>query len=185
MARETWTENLNAIEALDVLPTDHVLDVGCGHGRSLTELAKRAPSGRVAGADPSELMVATAVERNRSLVRSRLVDVAIASADRLPFPDATFDKALCVHVLYFWDDLDAGLREIARVMKPGARLALVFRTSANRAAVGAFPADVYRFPTCSDVAAALAAAGFTLEDEAVRGGDEAEPVLITVVKSAD
>ena len=185
MARETWAENLRAIDALKIQTADHVLDVGCGHGRSLTELAKRAPSGRVAGADPSELMVETAVDRNRALVRARIVDVAIASADRLPFADAAFDKVLCVHVLYFWDDLDAGLREIARVMKPGGRLALIFRTSAHQAAVKAFPSDVYRFPELADVVAALAAAGLRLnEDEAIGARDQSKPMLLTVTKAA-
>ena len=34
MARETWAENQRAIDALDIQPTDHILDIGCGHGGS-------------------------------------------------------------------------------------------------------------------------------------------------------
>lgn len=93
MARETWRENLRAIDALDVQPSDHVLDIGCGPGRGLAEIAKRAPHGRVAGADPSELMVDTAVHRNRALVRAHLVDVAQARVDHLPFADARSTKS--------------------------------------------------------------------------------------------
>lgn len=48
----------------------------CGHGRALRELARRAPRGRIAGADPSELMVEIAVQRNRDAVRAKLFDVA-------------------------------------------------------------------------------------------------------------
>ena len=79
MARETFAVNMRAIDALDVQRRDHVLDVGCGHGRSLTELAERAPMGRVTGADPSELMVEIAVERNRELFKARRVDVGLGT----------------------------------------------------------------------------------------------------------
>jgi ubiquinone/menaquinone biosynthesis C-methylase UbiE len=185
MARETWRENLRAIDALNVQPSDHVLDVGCGHGRGLAEIAKRAPRGRVAGADPSELMVETTVQRNRADVRARLVDVAQASVEQLPFADASFDKVLCVHVVYFWADLGAGFHEIARLMKPSARLALVFRTAANEAAVRAFPSDVYRFPRLEDVVAALAAAGLVVgEDTTLSAETMPEPVLLVATKSA-
>ncbi len=185
MARETWRENLRAIDALHVHAGDHVLDIGCGPGRVLAEIARRAPHGRVAGADPSELMVEMAVHRNQAHVRARLVDVAQASADRLPFADATFDKVLCVHVLYFWADLGAGLCEIGRVMKPGARLALVFRTAANETAVRAFPSDVYRFPALEDVVGALATAGLAVDgDTTICVEAMIEPVLLVAAKSA-
>lgn len=185
MARETWSENLRAINALNVAPTDHVLDIGCGPGRGLAELARRAPRGRIAGADPSELMVEAAVQRNRSHVRARLVDVAHAGVDHLPFADAAFDKILCVHVVYFWSDLGAGLLEIARVLKTGGRLALVFRTAANEAAVRAFPKDIYRFPVLEEVIAALTTAGLSVDRNATPAAEAAvEPVLILATKTA-
>lgn len=184
MARETWAENLRAIDALSIEPTDHVLDIGCGPGRGLAELARRAPRGRIAGADPSELMVNTAVQRNRSHVRARLVDVAQAGVDRLPFADAAFDKILCVHVVYFWSDLGAGLHEIARVLKPGGRLALVFRTAANEAAVRAFPSAIYRFPSLEGVVAALDTAGFSVDLAKPDASAPVEPVLLLASRCA-
>lgn len=178
MARETWAANLRAIDALEVGERDHVLDVGCGHGRGLGALAARASKGLTVGADPSPLMAEIAVRRNRRLVKKGRVRVAVSGAEALPFADAAFDKVLCVHVVYFWADLDACLREIARVMKPGGRMALLFRTDADRAAVAAFPADVYRFPALKEMTLALAAAGF-LVDAGVTTGDPAEgPVLL-------
>jgi ubiquinone/menaquinone biosynthesis C-methylase UbiE len=179
MARETLAANLHAIDALDVRSRDHVLDVGCGHGRSLTELAQRASKGRVAGADPSVLMAEIAVERNRELVKARRVEVAIASADALPFAEAAFDKVLCVHVVYFWQSLDDGFREIARVLKPGGRLALVFRTDADEAAVQSFPAEVYRFRSFAEVIAALKENDFTIDKVDERG---TEPMLAVATK---
>jgi ubiquinone/menaquinone biosynthesis C-methylase UbiE len=181
MAHETFAANMRAIRALDIQRGDHVLDVGCGHGRSLMELAARASNGHIAGADPSELMAEIAVERNRELVKARTVDVKIARADALPFADAAFDKVLCVHVIYFWQGLGAGFREIARVLKPGGRLALVFRTSADAAAVQAFPAEVYRFRSFAEVTAALDEDGFTIDKADERG---TEPMLIVATMRA-
>ncbi|MGD9967505.1 MAG: class I SAM-dependent methyltransferase [Hyphomonadaceae bacterium] len=163
MARETWGQNMRAIEALGVTPDDQVLDIGTGPGRSIAELAARAPSGRIVGVDPSELMAEIAVRRNRELVKARRAEIMVASAASLPFADSSFDKALCVHVIYFWNDLDTAFREIARVMKPGGRVALLFRTSADENAVSAFPAEVYNFRALRDVVAPLEAAGFAVE----------------------
>src|SRR5260370_291381 len=105
MARETWSQNLRVMKALEIDQNDLILDVGCGHGRSLTELAARAWSGRVVGAAPSELMVEIAAQRNRPLIEAGHVDVVLATVESLPFPDDSFDKVLCVHVIYFWNDL--------------------------------------------------------------------------------
>lgn len=184
MARETWTENQRAIEALGVEESDRILDVGCGHGRSLAALAARAPKGRVTGVDPSALMVDVAVHRNRNLVKARRVDVAIAGVEALPFPDNSFDKALCVHVLYFWDSLEAGLRDIARVLKPGGRLVLVFRSAADERAVAAFPKDIYRFPAAADVISALKDAGFSVRGSLLDQVPRPGPILVTATRQA-
>ena len=163
MARETLSANLRAIDALNIQPADHVLDIGCGHGRSLAEIASRAPDGRVAGVDPSELMVEIAIKRNSRLVKTRRIDVTVGAIEALPFADGSFDKALCVHVIYFWKNLRVGFQEIARILKPGAQFALVFRSSADAAAVKAFPSDIYHFYNLVEVQAALIDAGFEVQ----------------------
>lgn len=164
MASETRAHNERAIAALDVADGDHVIDVGCGPGRGLAALAARTRCGTVVGADPSELMAEIATGRNRDLVRKKRAKVLIAGADSLPFPDKTFDKALCVHVLYFWKDLRANFKEIGRILKPGGRLALLFRSTLDQAAVSAFPPEVYHFRDLTVVRAALEAEGFAVTE---------------------
>jgi len=184
MARETFADNQRAIEALAIGDNDHVLDVGCGHGRSLAELAKRASRGHVTGVDPSDLMAEIAVNRNRALVKVKKIDIVIATATDLPFAGSAFNKVLCVHVIYFWKDLHAGFREIARVLKPGGRLAVVFRSSRRASAVSAFPPEVYTFPQLEEVEATLAAAGFKVEGAAPALSDEGavRPHLIVATR---
>lgn len=178
MARETWAANRQAIAALRINERDDVLDIGCGHGRGLGALAARASRGQVVGIDPSSLMIEIAAKRNRRLVNANKARVLVAAVEALPFPDGAFDKALCVHVVYFWPDLAVALAEIARVLKPGGRLALLFRTNANTAAVQSFPSDVYRFPSLAEMVAALAAAGFSVDANETAGDENTGPVLL-------
>ena len=179
MARETWSQNLRVMDALCIEPADRILDVGCGHGRSLTELAARAPRGHIVGVDPSELMIEIAEQRNRPLMKAARVDVIHSGVESLPFPDGAFDKAQCVHVLYFWKDVETSPREIARVLKPGGRLGLLFRTNADPKAIASFPPEIYSFPALADVSAALERAGMDIhlaEDSAN------QPALVLATK---
>lgn len=181
MSHETKGDNQRAIGTLAVAPGDHVLDIGCGHGRSLTELAVLATEGKVVGVDPSDVMADMAARHAGELIASGRVQVVTASVEALPFPDASFEKALCVHVVYFWPDLTRALREIARVLKPGGRLALLFRTNVSQS-VDAFPADVYRFPALDEITSALEGAGFDVEvvDAAA---ERTSPVVVTATRA--
>ena len=94
-----------------------VLDVGCGPGALTGELVRRLGAGAVAAVDPSDPFVAAAKARHPG------VEVQRASAERLPFDDGTFDAALAQLVVHFMADPVAGLREMARVTRPGGVVA--------------------------------------------------------------
>ncbi len=94
-----------------------VLDVGCGPGALTAELAGRLGPSAVAAVDPSESFVDAARERNPG------VDVRQATAESLPFPDGTFDRALAQLVVHFMADPVAGLREMRRVIGVGGLVA--------------------------------------------------------------
>jgi SAM-dependent methyltransferase len=95
-------------------PGTSVLDVGCGTARSYApELARRA--GSYVGVDVS----ATAVEAARAAgLDARVVDDASA----LPFPDASFDRVVCIEVLEHLFAPDRAAAEIRRVLRPGGKL---------------------------------------------------------------
>ena len=94
-----------------------VVDVGCGPGVLTGELVRRVGAANVAAVDPSEPFVAAA------RVRQPGVDVRLASAESLPFPDDAFDAGLAQLVVHFMRDPIAGVREMARVTRAGGVVA--------------------------------------------------------------
>ena len=104
----------------DRLPRDggHVLDVATGTG--LVAEALLARGFRVTGLDQSPGMLAAA--RARFAGRVELVE---ASADALPFPDASFDHLTFTYLLRYVDDPGATFNELARVVRPGGTVAMV------------------------------------------------------------
>jgi SAM-dependent methyltransferase len=94
-----------------------VLDVGCGPGALTTELVARLGPAAVTAVDPSEPFVAAARERHPG------VEVQQAAAEDLPFEDDAFDAALAQLVVHFMADPVTGLREMARVTRPGGMVA--------------------------------------------------------------
>ena len=104
---------------------DTILDVGCGGGRTLTKLAAAASQGMVYGIDYATESVDEARRTNRELIERHRVDVQQASVSTLPFAEGTFDLVTAVETHFWWQDANAGMREICRVLKPGGRLAIV------------------------------------------------------------
>jgi ubiquinone/menaquinone biosynthesis C-methylase UbiE len=144
MAHETSDLNERAVRLLDPSPFDRVLEVGFGHGRTIERLAGVVSNGRVCGIDVSESILNMSVRRNRRAVAEGRVELRQGDCASIPFHAASFDGALCVHTLYFWSDPAACLREIRRVLRPGARLVLGFLRD-DSAPRNSFPMEVYRF----------------------------------------
>jgi SAM-dependent methyltransferase len=98
-------------------PGQRALDVGCGPGALTARLVNLLGARSVSAVDPSAAFVEAA--------RSRLpgADIRRASAEQLPFDDDTFDAALAQLVVHFMADPVAGLREMARVTRPGGVVA--------------------------------------------------------------
>jgi demethylmenaquinone methyltransferase/2-methoxy-6-polyprenyl-1,4-benzoquinol methylase len=159
-----------------VRPGDRVLDACCGTG-DLALAAHRA-GGRVTGLDFSRRML----ERARR--KSAAVEWVVGDLLALPFADESFDAATVGFGIRNVEDLEAGLRELARVLRPGGRLGcleitrprgllrpffrvwfdglvpLAGRVLPGGAAYTYLPASVRRFPGPTDLGAAMERAGF-------------------------
>jgi len=106
------------LNALQVRPTDRVIELGCGVGDYTKEIAQRTES-------------VTGVDLNVDGARKRYPDVQFLAADSnkpLPFSDASADVVLSINTIEHLRDPDQFLREVARILKPQGRVAL---TTAN------------------------------------------------------
>ncbi|MEW9515860.1 class I SAM-dependent methyltransferase [Streptomyces tubercidicus] len=100
---------------------DRVLDAGCGTGRALPALRVAVgPRGTVLGADLTPEMLEAAVRAGRD----RDAVLLLADVSRLPLPDAVLDAVFAAGLLSHLPDSAGGLTELARVVRPGGRLAL-------------------------------------------------------------
>ena len=104
------------LDALELEPGDHLLEVGCGGGLLLRDaMGRRA---RATGIDHSPDMVELAQQRAPG------AEVVLAQAESLPFPDHTFAAVAMSIVFFFLPDPVSVLRECRRVLQPGGRIAI-------------------------------------------------------------
>ncbi|HRH94094.1 MAG TPA: class I SAM-dependent methyltransferase [Candidatus Peribacteria bacterium] len=159
MAEMNQEANTWALSLLDVEDTDAVLEIGFGPGTALAEISKHT-TGQVAGIELSPAMLAMAQERNAEAIRMGKMTLTQGDAAQLPYDDDTFDKALCVNVIYFWENPLRCLQEIHRVLKDDGFLVLSFLGEENWLP-GLKESGLFRAFTAEDAEALLQEAGFT------------------------
>ena len=109
--------NSKVLEALQLEPGCHVLEIGFGNGRAAANIAAQCTGVNYAGVDISPTMLEEAERFNAALIASGRAKFYLASADRMPFPDASFDRVFSIGVIHFWADPTALLVEIHRVSR--------------------------------------------------------------------
>jgi ubiquinone/menaquinone biosynthesis C-methylase UbiE len=166
----------------DIRPGDRVLDVACGTGVVARLAARQAgPTGRVAGVDPNPGMLEVAANIATS---GAPLSWQQGSAEELPYPDGGFDVVCCQLGLQFFTDRAAGLRQMARVLASGGRLALmVWRRIEYSPGFAALAEALDRHVGAA--AGALMRAPFALGDETqLRGLVEAAGFVQTRIQQA-
>lgn len=113
-----------AIEALQPVQGERLLEVGFGPGEGIASLVRQVPGARLCGIDGSPAMVRLAGRRNRAAVAQGCVTLLEGDFRCLPWASESFDGVLAVNVAYFFDAEGRMIREIARTLRPGGRLVL-------------------------------------------------------------
>jgi len=173
-----------AADRAELAPGDAALDVCCGTGDLAFELARRVgPDGRVVGSDFSERMIDLAREKPVPEAAAKPI-FEWADALDLPYDDGGFDAVTVGFGVRNLSDLDRGIAEMARVLKPGGRLVileitqptrpplstffsvwfdrivpLIGRFAGDSAAYSYLPESVKRFPPPAGLAAIMDGAG--------------------------
>lgn len=155
--RETATVNDAAVELLAPAPGESILEIGFGPGRTVGLVADRSAS--VTGVDVSDEMLRLATRRNAKLIDAQRVALTVNDGTRLPVEDDSVDAVLSVHNLYFWPEPETTINEVARVLRPGGRVLLVFR-GAEHPLPGRLDRSVYRAVTTQAAIGWLKSAGF-------------------------
>jgi len=123
----TREERRIALNMLKLSGNDRVLDVACGPGNFTRGFVRATGGGLVVGLDASKTMLAVAVRKTESSANLAYVR---GDACALPFRDGSFDAICCFAALYLIGEPMQALDEIARVLAPGGRIALL--SSCNR-----------------------------------------------------
>ena len=101
-----------------------LLDLGCGPGVMTRDLAKMGFSG--VGLDASPAMIEQCTKQAEAEGASALWSYQLGDVEKLPFPDSSFDGAVCMGVIDYLPGDEKFISEVARILKPGGRFLLCF-----------------------------------------------------------
>ncbi len=132
------------VELAGIKPGDRVLDIATGNGEPAVTAARRVgPSGRVVGVDQSTGMLRIARERAASIGLAN-IEFIESDAEKLALPERSFDAVICRWGLMFMPDLDATLKRLHGLTRPGGGFATAVWASRDKVPLISAGTDVIR-----------------------------------------
>jgi len=116
-----------ALEQLNVLPYQHLLEVGYGSGKMLQAVAKKLKIGFIAGIDHSVSMYQRALKRNRRAVEDQLLQLHIGSLHQLPYPSHYFHTIYGTNTHLSWKDPAMEFLRLSNLLRAGGRLVTILQ----------------------------------------------------------
>ena len=108
-------------EFCNLSPSEIVLDIGCGSGAAVRAIANNLTTGHVTGIDPTPKMLEIATELTVKNNHYQRVTFLLAGAEKIPVESESCDLVLAVNTLHHWVNVNAGLNEVLRILKPAGR----------------------------------------------------------------
>jgi len=120
-----YPTNRLAVEQLDLPAQSTIVDVGCGTGSALRHAAVKVTNGTLIGIDPIPRMIEIATDITKKKKTGFQIDFKVGSAEYLPAADSVADIVFAFDSIDHWNDVQQGLHEILRILRPGGRLIIV------------------------------------------------------------
>ena len=125
MNKGHWDLTTWGLKHVSIKSDSVILDVGCGGGKTISRLARRANKGKVYGLDQSADMVDYSRQLNRKLISKNRVEIVHNSVEKTGFKDEFFDLVIAIETYYFWNNLADAFREIKRILKKEGFLLII------------------------------------------------------------
>ena len=122
-----WT-----LEQLNILPYQHLLEIGYGQGRTTQAAARKLKTGFIAGIDCSITMYKRAYKRNRRAIEQQLLQLHIGNLYELPYPSHYFHTVYGTNAHLSWKDPRMEFIRLAGLLKSGGRLVMILQPQLPR-----------------------------------------------------
>ena len=125
MNQRHWNLTTWGLKYLNIKSDSVIVDFGCGGGKTISRLARRAVQSKVYGIDHSDDMVEYSKQVNKKLIEKNRVEILQNSVEKTVFKDDFFDLVTAIETYYFWPNLEQAYREIRRILKKGGCLLII------------------------------------------------------------
>ena len=157
---EKGNSELNAFvkEILSAKGNDNILEIGCGTGMLLTQIADDLDDGFIEGIDFSQSMISIAQKKKISHINGKKIVIRHGDFDELKFEDNYYDKIFSVNTIYFWKDPIVTISKIVDLLKPKGMLVLGFH---DKSEMGKMNLDkgIFQFYSSRDIIKLLTTEG--------------------------
>jgi cyclopropane fatty-acyl-phospholipid synthase-like methyltransferase len=125
MNKGHWDLTTWGLKHMSIKSDSVILDVGCGGGKTINRLARRASQGKVYGLDQSADMVDYSKQINEKLIAQNRVEIVHNSVKKTGFKDEFFDLVTAIETYYFWPNIADAFQEIKRILKKEGTLLII------------------------------------------------------------
>jgi ubiquinone/menaquinone biosynthesis C-methylase UbiE len=116
-----------AMEQLNILPYQHLLEIGYGSGKMLQSVAKKLKVGFLAGIDDDVTMYQRATRRNRRIIEDQLAQLHFGSLYQLPYPPQYFHTVYGTNIHLSWKDPEMEFLRLSNLLRTGGRLVTILQ----------------------------------------------------------